>query len=334
MKLKIKGEVFVSNVVSGMFLDPIRCDSRGNIYLRAWQSADAFETPITKLSPGGERLSVVAISGVSGYEQAQLLDFAVGPRGGTYALALRVTEGKREADVLSFQEDGSFQTATKLEKDFTPLQILVLANGEFFVSGWTRQDVSPPTPPPSANGAGRGQQALVEPFTGIFDGVGKLLREIPLEREGTASDRPGSGAGLRIPSREISLGRTVIGDDGNVYFMLRRATKPKVYVVSPAGIVVHTFEVTPPYENAPAFDMRSIPGNKLIFEFQREIGERKWEWQSAIFSVVDAETGARELDYQSSAEIGGAFACYSPNDGFTFLRTSKDGRLVLSRVGP
>jgi len=346
LQLKIKGQIPVSGGLAALFLDPVRCDAKGNVYLRIVEGTDAYASPVTKISREGKVAAVFSSTAVSGFEKSQLISFAVGLRGEVYGLVLRLVSGQREIDVLTFADDGTFRFATKLEPVFTPIHLAVFQTGDFLVSGWKPiPNPAPPAPGPSpvapsySSPGGAGQRTPrtpppVEPFTAVVDRSGRVLKEITLDQEGASSDPAGSSRTRGFPSVEIALGEAAPGDDGNIYLMFRKATAPQVYVISAAGIVVRSFKVAPPNENDQEVAMAYSVGGKLIFEFQHKIDDRTTDWKNAIFSVVDAETGARELDYQSSAEIGGGYSCYSPNDGFTFIRNTKERQLLLSRVGP
>ncbi len=346
LQLKLKEQIPVSGASAAMFLDPVRYDAKGNVYLRIVEGTDAYASPVTKISREGKVAAVFSSTAVSGFEKSQLVSFAVGLGGEVYGLVIRLVSGQREIDVVTFGDDGTFRFATKLEPVFTPIRFAVFQTGDFFVSGWkSMPDPAPPTPgpppaaPPSSSPAGAGQRTArtpprVEPFTAVVDRSGRVLKGITLEQEVVSSDAAATSHTKGIPSAEIDLGEAALGDDGNIYLMLRKAAAPQVYVISAAGVVVRSFKVAPPAENDQEVAMGYSVGGKLIFEFQHKIDDRTTDWKNAIFSVVDAETGARELDYQSSAEIGGGMCCYSPNDGFTFIRNTKGGQLLLSRVGP
>ncbi|HVN07477.1 MAG TPA: hypothetical protein VMV61_00795 [Patescibacteria group bacterium] len=333
--LHLKDEVPVSTESVSAFVDPIRCDPKGDLYLRAYQPSNLFDAPIAKISREGKRTAVFSVASVSGFEHAQLYNFAVGLGGELYALVVTAKDGKRELDILKFENDGTFLFATKLGPVFTPAQLAVFPNGDFLVAGWKtldhpRKAATPtasqkdehPSPPP------------VQPFAAIIDGSGRLLTELAIGHGGSSKNPGGSASSEGMPSSEISLGDAVAGADGNIYLMLRTIPKPTVSVISAGGIVLRRFEVAPPSETAQAMAMKYVSGHKLIFEFGQRVDSRRTDLKNEIFSVVDPETGAREIDYQSSPAIGGAFCCYSPNDGFTFLGTTKDGQLVLRRVSP
>ena len=49
----------------------------------------------------------------------------------------------------------------------------------------------------------------------------------------------------------------------------------------------------------------------------------------ATFLVLDATTGERLGHYEPSEELGNNLLCFSPSDGFTFMRRDKDGKIKL-----
>lgn len=343
LQLKVKDEVRVSGASADMFLYPVRCDGRGSVYLRIATQPDLFQSPVTKISREGSVQAVFSFTAVPGFEKSQLVDYAVGLRGDLYGLVVKPVGRGVERDILSFSDDGGFRFATKLEPVFTPSHLAVFPTGDFLVYGWKEikdgapvAGKTPPdaAPPPAATETGRRQPPPVEPFVALLDRTGRVLKEIALSGREDSKGAGGSAGAKGIPSSEISLGEVLAGDDGNIYLMMRKGSGPWIYVVSAAGEILRSFDVRPPGQNYEEMSMGCSAGGKLVFEFERKLDDRRTDWKNAIFSIVDGETGSRELDYESSAGIGGGMACYSPNDGFTVLRNLADGQLVLSRAGP
>ena len=343
LKLKVKEQVSVSGSPAPAFFDSIRCDGRGSLYARIVTEPDLLLSPVTKITREGKVQAVFSSTAVSGFEKAQLINFAVGLRGEVYGLVARSIGGGTETDILTFDDDGGFQFATKVEAKFTPSRIAVFPSGQFLLFGWREIRGAAPAlrKAPAAGAGSKGTTEVarrvlppVEALAAVIDRGGRMMKEVSLGPGAESPERPGSGGGNGVPSAEISLGEAVAGDDGNIYLTLRAPSAPRVYVISPAGTILRSFEVRPPGVKDQEISMGYSAGGKLVFEFQHPIDDRITDWRNAIFSIVDAETGVRELDYQSSADIGGGLSCYSPNDGFTFLRNSPDGRILITRAGP
>jgi len=308
IKLRVTETIPVPGVWVGPIMVPVKCDAKRNIYYRGYQRGNPMAAPVVKISAEGKHGPVFALDSVPGFEGGPFKDFAVSLRGGVYLLAGR----EKEQVIVSFDEDGKYISTIKLESRFAPAQIASFPSGEFLVTGMELRLAKEGVP-------------SGEPFTAIFDGRGELTKRLDLPDDVKPAARPKEG---EDPNPAISLGMAMPGDDGNIYSM-RFASPPVVHVISPGGEVLRRMAIAPPAGNFRAITMK-VAGGKLVVQFEEN--DPATDIAQRVFSLLDAETGEKILDYEPAPEVGGAFACYTPN-GFTFL--AHQGRqLVIQRVVP
>jgi hypothetical protein len=279
-----------------------------------------MQAPVVKISPDGKVEATFPIAEVPGFEQAEAWDFALGLRGEVYLLTMR-RPGR--AEIVKFDSDGRHSDTLQLEERFEPLQLAVFPSGELLVTG--RKVAAAPEDPG-------------EPFTGIFDRGGRLLRMVelpdditappppPTEEEEEDTERREAAAGrLEEYNRAISLTLAEPAEDGNIYVM-RRQAEPVVFVVSASGEVVRRIVVPSPGEGFRSLGFK-VAGGRLLVQFSRE-GQNA----ERIFSVIDAYEGTPIVDYTAGYAVGTALACYSPN-GLTFIGVWEN-QLTLHRAVP
>ena len=330
LNLKVQEEITVAEESGGVFFDPIRCDIKGNIYLRHYEPKNVFAAPIVRISSKGERSAIFSVESVPTLKRSEVYDFATGPGREVYTLIGTPRGQKVEVAVAIFRDDGTFQSATELKGDFSAAQLAVFPTGEFLVSGWRPIQTQDPKAVQELPKDKPAELPPVQPFTAIFDRNGNVVIEVSLSVEANAAHPDDYAKLSSISGSAISLGATVTGEDGNVYLMLA-GDKPMLFAISAAGTVVSTRSLMPPSEKMGVLQMRAASGNRLVFEFAEKRPGGRYLTQSSVFSVTDAASGERLIDYQSSPEAGGAFACYA-SEGFTFLTTTKEGRLAIRRA--
>lgn len=328
LKLKVK-HVYVASEFNVPIMAPFRCDSNGNVYLRFYQFAQLLAAPIVKLSAEAKTVARFSPGSVPGFKNFTTHDFAVDGRGGVHLLVTNTIDERNEPYILSFREDGTHERSIRLSGSFRPARLALFPTGDFLVTGLAvslREEDSRPD---------------YEPFTGIFDATGSQLRKLTLpgdvklqpqtESPGKNSTKPAEQQGrARAPLAEVSTGEALVGQDGNVYLM-RRTAKPLVYVISPAGELLRKLEVAPPSEKAEPWAMK-YGGGKLVVTFN-EPAEKKEQGQIQIISLVDTETGERQMDYVASGAVGGGLICYTPNS-FRFFGSTEDGHLTIEDAVP
>jgi hypothetical protein len=297
---------------------PIKCDAEGNIYLRFYQDPRLGESPVLRISADGRCAKTLDASSHPDLadKSIQLADFAVDLRGKLYQV-LNTLKGGRPAGsyIVEFDDTGSPGGAIHFKPGFSPMQVAVFPSGEFLVTGIRHERV-------------KGTETVTA-LTAIVDRRGDILKELFLPGDVKGEFRQAVGVEPdpdRDPTAAISLGITAPGEDGNVY-VVRKGEKPFVLVVSPAGEVVRRVEIAPPREEFRTVDVR-VSGASLLVQLV-EHGARGERGDRYIYAVLDWETGEVRIQYDGD-EIGGMFACYTPN-AFTFL-TTRDAQMYLYRA--
>ena len=306
------------NQVGAATLMPVRCDSDGSIYVRFYHDKTPLVEPIHKLDNKGEHKLVYSVAG-----DAQFVgrgkggtEFAIGKNGDVYQLA-SADDGTY---AVAFNKDGSIRSKAKLVPDLAAWHFAVFESGRVLVAGTERETVSNLSPH--------------APFTGIFDPSGKLLHKIVFPEDKSYEDAANRGdsdffdAGLGGGGNfAVEHGSVERGSDGNIY-VVRWVHPAKVYAVAETGQVVRTFEVRPELEGRkPAFVYATI--GKLAFQFA---GDRDRADPRSIIKVVGLD-GRDYVTYDSTA-LGVGLACYSQPDRFTFLGTTKEGKLKVDFAAP
>ncbi len=326
--LRVRETVPISAEDAVAIMHPIKCDSRGNLYVRYTDPVGRhLASPVMRISREGKRTAEFRLEAAPGFENAGTFDdFAVDLRGKVYLVANRVIREqplKVEQVIVGYESDGDHDSTIKLEAFFQPAQLAVFLSGEFLASGEKLTETNADI------------QAGGKPFTGIFDRHGALVAEVTLpddvEAEQGAEPKLGETP-QRLPvaefRRALSEGNAVAAEDGNIYLM-RATSKPLIYVVSPRGDVVRRLVITPPAEHARAITMQAAAGKVVVMFVERHASGR---FKRHVFAVADWHTGETIAHYVDTPEIGGALACYTPN-GFTFLG-SKDDQWVIRTTHP
>lgn len=321
LTLAVRQKVQIPDEFSLPVILPVKCDGSGNLYVRWYNSATVTAAPVAKYSPEGKRLATFNLRSVPGFEKAYSSDFAVGLRGEVDFLATQDRDDEYEVHIVGFRDNAHHDWTTKLPSLFVPDQLALFPTGEFLASG---------------KKLGEKQKVSGQPFTAIFGRNGEMVKEVRLPGDIGAAKKDVPAEAGSAPTGEhgdvneaISLGQAVPAEDGNVYLM-RAASEPLVYVISPGGEVLRRMVVRPPSDGLRPETMKVAGGKVAVLFGGRKAGEKGW---NSIVAVVDAETGEKFADYRASPELGGALACYSPN-GFTFLGSSETGSAVIQFAVP
>jgi hypothetical protein len=348
LELKNSEIKVIRNARSDPFLDPVRCDEKGTVYLRTYQYPKPLAAPIHRLSDDGKRLpdlSLTSVQDLSGAEY-QVKDFQIASRGDVRLLVASRkvsdddTENDAEISIVTFDREGVFRARTKLDSaaDFEPVQFAGFPDGKILVLGWVekipenykpQKDVSPP----------------VEPHALIFDASGRMVQEVDITRPGGtvrpkgSSGRPDSPAkdpdsqGTSTDRWTISGGGLVVGEDGNAYF-LHKTNPASVDVISESGQRIRTFSLPAPSPKAQTWWVKPIPGLRLLVNFIEDEGEDKSSGQTQYFYVVDSNSGDVLYRYRIPSTEGGVYACHIPPHTFVFLGSNSDGFLTEVRALP
>lgn len=310
--LAITERVWVNSHAGDAMLLPLRCDAEGNVYVVFYHFKNPAQEPIYKFDARGAQKAKFLISSDSTFTGRGRggLEFAVGKDGAVYQLA--IGGENYESYIVSYDGNGTIKSKARLDPDFAARQFGVFDSGEFLVTGTpreTEQNLNPHSV-----------------FTGIFDATGKLLRKLVMpedkgyqegaERGDTQFFEPSRGGGGNFA---VERGTVARSSDGNLY-LVRSTTPVKVYVISPAGEVVRTFEVTS--ELAGKHLGAVIENNgRLAFQF---LGTSE-DTRTAI--QVVSSSGEKYATYDASP-VGISLACYSQPAHFTFLGVD-NGNLQL-----
>lgn len=307
LTLAVKETVVIPSQAAAPLLLPVKCDPAGNLFFRRYQVINTLGAPVTKIAPDGKRTVVYDINSVPGFQGKKFDDFGIGFRGEVYMLAFR---SKDELAVVEFDQDGMYRSKTRLSPLFQPAHFVPLASGQFLVSGTKLSEEN--------------QQPTGKPFTAIYGGDGELVRELTLP-----GDSESATAGDAPLNRAVVLGTLAVAEDGNIY-LLRASDRPLVHVISPAAVILRILVITPPLPNSRPITMK-VAGGRVVVMFEQD--NPTGEMAEQVFSVVNAETGEKLADYWSPPEIGGAFACYTP-DRFTFIGVTSDHHLKILHAVP
>jgi len=244
----------ISSEFAEVFLEPLRCDGEGNLYLRTDPSGVGA---IHELNSKGERVALFQPASSSSDVKVNFpARFAIAPDGDVYQL---IVAHEISRYVFVYNRDGSVKSQIKLQKPglaFFPSMIAVFANGDLLLSGLEHDK-------------DRNNQVMW-PFTGIFAADGTLRRELTLKDDLNIHDMAASGdPKVNSPenpsgNRAVSLGAAETGADGNVYLM-RRLSPAIIYAISPGGSV-RRFQVDPGQSDFTPSAMHVV-GNRIAVLF-------------------------------------------------------------------
>jgi hypothetical protein len=285
------------------------CDGEGNVYyhLAMPAPADPRSGPVVRVSADGKHVAKLGLREVPDLPRdANIETLVPGLRGEFHIVA----SGGDDLYLVNFDDEGKFSSLVTIEAHFALAQVAIFATGEFLASGEK-------IPAKGDNRAG-------VPFTAIFDRNGRLIREL------SAANPVGPEGALKATEQRsaISLGETVSADDGNVY-VLRASKRPLVIVISPGGEIVRRLQLSPPDEGLRSISMK-VAGGKIVLSFFKPNNDKR-NSGTYIYSLYDAETGERQIDYEPAADVAGIFACYAPNE-FTFLDVTETGLSIVHAV--
>lgn len=330
--LHVRSAIAVNGESAGIFMMPIKCNAKGDVYVRGYLPGDILAAPVVKLSSEGKKVATYSLRSVAGFEKGgDAVNFEVAPRGEVIFL---VTKSATERGLVQFHEDGRFGKYIPLETDSEPSHIAVFSTGELLIAG-----IRFPPGKPEAPG---------KAVTGLFDRSGKFLREIHLDADVRLDEAKPEKAGspqeseptrvleIRNTDEEdryspVTLGTTFAADDGYVY-LLRVGKSPLLYQISAGG---DARRISLP-QTPDGFRLLSIKvaGGRAVLFLEESVGGTPQQPAppKQLLSVVDLATGAKLLDYLVPSGAG-AFACYTP-DAIIFLGSSQNQILTLKKLAP
>jgi len=112
-RLELAGSLVVKSELAESFVDPIKCDDDGNVYLMTQIEASSG---IRKISPKGQRLALFSASSATDVHVWHATYFSLDQDGRVYQLA--DLHDKLDRAVVVYGKDGSYKSTIKL--DFPP----------------------------------------------------------------------------------------------------------------------------------------------------------------------------------------------------------------------
>jgi hypothetical protein len=275
--------------------------------------------------------------------------FAVDRQGKVYLVAFK----EKGLSVVVFDSEGRYDSTIRLDRIVGPRQLAVFPSGEFLLSGYKLD--------------GR-LRSTNEPFVGLFDRAGRLIRELELpddvkyggnaaetpveastaatgeDRESVTQGSPNQPSGSEKGSQEpvnplklqrkefdsaIDLSRSTAADDGNVYLM-RAISTPIVYVITSSGAILRRISIASPGPDFAPSAIKVAGGSILVEFYAPPLRGRIGRF---LFVIANAETGESLAHYTPGPKIGGALACYTL-DNLIFVSATAGGGLGLDIVYP
>jgi hypothetical protein len=323
--LELKEKVSVPNVFAGILVGDIKCDASSNLYFQPYAPSrdrtGIYGNSIVKISANGEKKTRFDLSTVSGFEQAEIVDFNVG-NGDIYFLASKNSEGP--VYLLKFDADGKYKSLSRLEADITPRQLAAFGDGNLLIGGFVVNRENIPS------------NSAKQPFLGVFNERGQLLFPVSLKGDigpqnaSSASSEDNNLEPRRSYEKAIAISIMQSGQDGNVYLM-RFSPQGPVFTISPSGRMLRVLKLQAP-EAAKLATIKLANDRLAALFLKKKQGERGIK--EAVISVYDTSTSEKVADYSySTAEIGLGLACYTP-ETFTFIGGNQQGTLQIIRAVP
>lgn len=310
LQLRVKEKLSVSNPLGNLRGIHFRCDDSGNLYYRPAESASSG--PIVRVSADGQKVTTIDLEPLADFgDSDRIIAWTIGLRGEVHLIAYN-KEG--HPCLLTFDDEGELKSAGKLDSQYIFLHLAIFPTGELLAGGLRETGES---------------DALGEPYTAIFDRNGKLIKELSFPGDVNGYTAKAQGNDSKPSGAPIALGGEVPADDGNIYLM-RKTEKHLIFVTSPAGEVVRKLNLVPPRDG---WDWQNffVAGGKIVVEsFKGDSAEPTIG--ATLYSVYDAESSERQLDYEITPEISGPLVCYTPNQ-FTFMVTQDDrGSAIIHAI--
>jgi hypothetical protein len=329
----------------------IRCDDAGNLYLRTYQEPDSLAAPVRRFTQEGKRLPELSLSQREEFRNKayQIMDFQTGTAGNTFVLVMSSEKNKdgeavgpADVSVVEFEENGKPETVTKLDAPayFSAGQLGVFPDGKFLVGGHVRARGHVPP---------NGVREPTELYIASFNQDGHLIAEFHptpppagkalLETQDAGKTAETSTQEKQSNTKESWSGKgpapddMVVGQDGNAYFFHKGAI-PVIYVVTENGEFERQFVVPLPSPKARPWDIRSLPGLKVLLSFIEDVSEDRADGQINYFDIIDSQSGETISRYKLLPTDGGILACYSEPYDFVFLGGDLQGFTTIVHATP
>jgi hypothetical protein len=310
LQLRVKEKLPISSLVGNLRGIHIRCDDNGNLYYRPAESD--WSGPIMRVSADGHKVTTIDLKLLPDFgDSDRIVTWTSGLRGEVHVIAYN-KEG--HPCLLTFDDEGELQSSGNLDSQFIFFHLAVFPTGELLAAGIRETGES---------------EALGEPYTAIFDRNGKLIKELSFPGDVKTYSAKAQGNDSKPSGAPIALGDAVPAADGNIYLM-RKTEKHLLFVISPAGEVVRKLNLVPTRDG---WDWQNffVAGGKVVVEsFKGDSAEQTIG--ATLYSVYDADSSERQLDYEITPEISGPLVCYTPNQ-FTFMVTQDDrGSAIIHAI--
>ena len=320
VELKPAAIVKVAGQKADGIVEPVKCDSRSNIYAQASRESDApGQTPVIKLSPEG-KVTVFPRPRREG-KALGILGFAPTVDEGVVMLT---TDWEDHRYVETYDDRGEFKSRFSLPAEVDPAQIAAASDGKVLVSG----SYSSPGP----EGAG-----VAKPFVGIFGSDGRLEREVDLTetpprrvRGGSSKLEPDASRDVREIRPSLSSSTIQSSPDGNFIFS-RISNGGPVYIVSPAGFELNKVDL-PSLPDSQLLSV-TVDANRVAALYaKKKAGTTQNEISDVFIPLLDSQTGEEMIRFHhSSPQLGAGLACY--HEGvFSFLLTGQGDELEIVRA--
>ncbi|MDE3136994.1 MAG: hypothetical protein KGL59_10505 [Acidobacteriota bacterium] len=309
-----------------------QCDNNGALYFRVSQdgSSSPQKTPIIAVSSTGFPDRMFSLSSVPGYDlstTASVIDFVVGDTGDVYVLASKaaINGPDPDLDLIRFSSGTRYLSTLRLSHFYLPRRFAVLTGGSYFLLALDR-DFSVPGPIRQFL-----ESSFVYPVGLFFGSKGKLVREIALP-DTTKPTLTATAASLDHSAQPAGSDPAFVATsyDGTIY-VVRHKPDLAVYVITDSGATVDSLNVTAPFPKAEIVGIAPAGPRKLAIEFAHPSAAPSFDDGNAVFSIIDAESGERLVDYQATPETAGSLGCPTPV-GFELLAHQPNGNLAIRFV--
>jgi hypothetical protein len=297
-------------------LYPLRCGSRGEIFLRMFHSGDTIGSPIVELNSDGKSVvrtydfRKIQDSEVPHADKFGAVDFQV-TGSHLYVVGSAQMGGKDlHAQVLEFSTtDGSYDGAIPLEMNFMPYRIAFYESGGFVTTGLlTRFD--PQT-----------HKARTEPATLRYGADGRLVDYVHLFGETTfAGDVP--------RQQEIALmgGISLAGYGSTVYMLgAKTGTALNLYEIQEGSPEVVRRKLWVPGENWDPLEFL-VSGESILVDFVYNLQSSGKTKEFVNYSLPSGQPVSIERE---ADDVYGAFACYDWQGQYTYISSENKHLAVL-----
>lgn len=329
-------------------LDEMKCDAQGNIYAvysDTPQVALSLQNglpymPVRKISMESDNIVAYPVPAIPGYVNGRRFDFDVGSQGHLYVLmgaapSIVAPGATLHEDyfIAEYDDSGNVTSYVRLGpipgKTMMPLKLAAFANGNFLVAGLSF--------------AGSGQQV----YAAVYNSKGTVVSQISIPSDIT-SVPPGSptpadiqaarqhaqaftrGVPMSVPAPvAISYTRAIGSSDGNAYILW--GTQPQqMYVVSPAGEVVHKYNLAAAAPGARALQLGVLSTGQVWVQFYPTPSASSSSGANKVIEVLDASTGqvVNAFELGPSDDDRAMAGCSTPAGNFLFLNATQDAKAL------